>query len=161
MAARRHLIHPKLLRNLADFYPQTGTVQRLNAAQDTYGQPVEAWQLISSRLINIPCRVSPGGGSPGAVSEIKTAEQTYGRVTHRIALRGAYPEIDERMRFVSDGQAYDIQGVQTDPQTRSTYLDTEIVRGEPDTVTLASIPTLATDGDTIIVTDGGVGLWVV
>jgi hypothetical protein len=35
------------------------------------------------------------------------------------------------------------------------------VRGEPDTVTLASIPTLATDGDAIIVTDGGVGLWVV
>jgi hypothetical protein len=65
------------------------------------------------------------------------------------------------MRFVSDGQAYDIQGVQTDPQTRSTYLDTEIVRGELDTVTLASIPTLATDGDAIIATDGGVGLWVV
>jgi head-tail adaptor len=156
MAARSHLIHPKLLQNLTDFYPQTGTVQRLNAAQDTYGQPVEAWQLISSRLINIPCRVSPV-----AVSETDTAEQTYGTITHRIALRGAYPEVEERMRIVSDGQAYDIQGVQTDPQTRSTYLDTEIVRGEPDTVTLASIPTLATDSDAIIVTDGGVGLWVV
>lgn len=129
MVARRHLIHPKLLDNLADFYPQTGTVQRLNAAQDTYGQPVDAWQTING-LVNIPCRVSPV-----AVSETDTTEQTYGTITHRIALRGYYPGIDERMRFVSGGQAYDIQGVQSDPQSRSTYLDTEIVRGEPNTVT--------------------------
>lgn len=130
MDSRSHLIHPQLLLNLADFYPQVGTVQRLNAAQDTYGQPVEMWQTISG-LADIPCRVSPV-----SVSEANTAEQTYGTITHRVALRGYYPGIDERMRFVSGGQAYDIQGAQSDPQSRSTYLDTEIVRGEPNTVTL-------------------------
>jgi head-tail adaptor len=120
MAARRHLIHPDLLDNLADFYPQTGDVQRLNAAQDAWGQPTDTWQDF---LPSLACRISPV-----RATETETPEQTYGTITHRIALRGAYPEIEEQMRFVSGDLSYDIQGVQTDPQGRSTYLDTEVVR---------------------------------
>lgn len=116
------IIHPALLENLFNFYPDTCTIQTGTASRDAVGEKVYTWANVADH-VDIPCaRGTPGG------AEAEGSEQGYLVRTYRIALQGHYPTIAEGMRALySDGTAYDIERVRLDQQATLTYLDVEIV----------------------------------
>lgn len=116
------LIHPALLDQLDDFYPDTCTVQSGTLTRNAVGEKVYTWANVANH-VSIPCaRGQPSG------AESEGSEQAFLLRTYRIALQGYYPVITEGMRAVySDGTIYDIERVRLDQQATLTYLDVEIV----------------------------------
>lgn len=115
------IIHPDLMTALANFYPSVCTIQSKVDAADSFGQLTSTWSNLASHIA-IACRIAPNTGD-----ERETREQAFTRVTHRIALRGYYPSITDQMRVVSGGINYDIERVEHDGQSESTYLMVEQV----------------------------------
>lgn len=116
------LIHPALLDNLFNFYPDTCTIQTGTASRDASGEKSYSWANVADH-VDIPCaRGTPSG------AEAEGSEQGYLVRTYHIALQGYYPAITEGMRVVySDATVYDIERVRLDQQATLTYLDVEIV----------------------------------
>ncbi len=96
------LIHPGLLAELGDFFPDTCTIQTLSEEPDSSGELQPVWTDFADH-VDIPCSVSPAGGD-----EVRTDVQTYAVATHAISLQGHYPAITAAMRAIIDGEAYDI-----------------------------------------------------
>lgn len=115
------LIHANMLSSLGvDFYPSTCTIQQATESQDAAGQLIRTWANVSGH-VDIPCAVASVGGDE------REGNETYVLATHRIALRGYYPNITEAMRAVVSGVNYDIERVHHDSQGVSTYLDVQVI----------------------------------
>jgi head-tail adaptor len=120
-AVARGLFHPRLQAQLAArFYPSTAVIQTQAAGQDDWGQPNGAW---TTTLTGLACRIWPSKGS----SEPRSADQTITIATHRAGLNSYQPTITTAMRFVCDGETYNIIAVEPDSQHEQTYLNLEIV----------------------------------
>lgn len=116
------LTHTDLLKKLSNFYPDTCTIQQNGPTRDAHGQEIESWSNFAGH-VDLNCRIAPSGGR-----EFRRQNQTYLMSTHKIALKGNYPNINEKMRAVVNGVNYDILQVDHDGQDVSTNLLVELVR---------------------------------
>ena len=117
----RPLIAPGMFPRLYSFYPATVTIQEVAEPQNTYGEPVGNW-ADKTGYVDLDCRLAPSGGQ-----EVKMSDQTYAVSTHIIAIPDHYPGIDEKDRAVIGPETFDILLVESDGQSESTRLITEIV----------------------------------
>lgn len=117
------IVHPGRLTALADFFPQTVTVQQdAGTTTDAAGQQVRNWQDVAG-MTALPARISP----PGRQEEIRRPDGTVVVDAFIVALRGVY-ELTPRQRLVDgDGRVHDILAVDVDGQGTYTRLKTEIV----------------------------------
>jgi len=106
---------------LHEFYPVKVTIQVVTEPQDAYGAGVPSWAN-KPDYVELDCRLAPSGGT-----EVKLPNQTYAVSTHIIAITGHYPLIDEKDRAIIGAETFDILLVESDGQSESTRLVTEIV----------------------------------
>lgn len=114
------LVSPNLLSSLTTFYPDTVTIQSATVARGAAGSEVKAWADVTG-LVNIPCAIAPLSVTRDTSTlEVRAALQTYGVITHHMALQGLYTGIDNTMQAVSGGITYDITGVEHDSHSAMT-----------------------------------------
>ena len=124
MANQLGIVHPGLLASLAtNFYPSVCTIQAATQSLDALGQVVRTWADLAGH-IGLACALAE---PPPSGEETETTAQSYVRRRKRVALNGLYASITELHRAVVDGVAYDIERVSQDSQSKTTYLDVEIV----------------------------------
>lgn len=118
----RTLIHSRLLSNLANFYPDTGTVQEKDPTQNSYGEESPGWTDLAGH-VDLSCAIAsmPNG------SETKRPDGTIAIHVRRAALAGIYEDVLPKMQFVADSVAYNILSVQHDSRSKTTYLTLERV----------------------------------
>lgn len=122
MANPQGLVHPQMLERLRpNFYPSSCTVQAATTVANSFGELIKSWSNLPDH-VNLACRVAPTSGR-----EQRSQEQLYSVHQWTIGLAGHYPGISETMRAVVNGQAYDIEAVQHDGQSKTTRLLTRIV----------------------------------
>ena len=121
MASSSPLIHPSLLARLWRFYPSTVTIQQYTAVQNTYGEEVKTWANLAGH-IDLDCSKAAAGGR-----EVKRPDGTIAVSPWRIAIAGIYASITPKMHAVLGGVTFDILDVQHDSQSKTTYLDCEVV----------------------------------
>jgi len=122
--ATRDLFHPRMLMALRDFYPSRCTIQVATSSQDSHGQERPTWATLKDHG-SLPCAIGPSGGQ-----EVERRDQTYARTTHRIALQGHSPLIDETMQAVVDDAPYTIVLVEHDSHSQGTSLLVELVQAQ-------------------------------
>ena len=117
------LVHPKLTEHLTrttgGHFPDTGAVQK-KVVTNTRGNPSNAWSNVSG-LASIRCTISAARG-PSSADERRGVSYTYAESTHEALLDGDYTIAALDHRFLSDGIAYDILGVEKDSQGITTRL---------------------------------------
>ena len=117
------LIHPRLLETIQrDFFPQTCRIEQASKSRNTAGEEVDTWVAVPG-WESIPCRKSAAGGG-----EQRTNNQVYLDATDRILLAGQFNGLNEKMRAVVDGQAYDILLPEPDSEGLTTRLLVRFVR---------------------------------
>lgn len=116
MAFGAVLIDPRLLANLALFFPSYCTVQSVTLSSNTFGEVVETWANVSG-IVSVGCRIAPA-----TQVEPKNTELGYAIATHTAVLKGNYA-ISPAMRATIDSITYDITGVAYDDQAVQTRLD--------------------------------------
>lgn len=122
----RPLIHPRLLGSVGDQrYPSAASLFIVIDGRDAYGQPTnqEEIPVVGVDVSAIECRIAPV-----SASEPRSADQTISIATHRVALRGSYPQIEATWRVHIDGVGYNILSVDHDGNHQSTYLNVELVQ---------------------------------
>lgn len=116
------VIHKHVLVALGNFFPARCTVQVGVETQNELGEVQTAWQNLAGHVA-IPCRIMPQLGR-----EVKVHSRTYYVGTHRVALKGFFPQITPKMRALLGGQTFDILLVEYDSQNMMTYLGLELVQ---------------------------------
>ncbi len=126
MATRPPLIHPKMLERLDLFYDKTCTIKYdpdLEDSYDEHGQPQPNYVNFPEH-VDLDCAISPDGGR-----EVKNSEMTYTVSTHKISLKGNFPNIKGNMIAVVAGKSYNILLPEVDSRSKTTRLSVEIVEG--------------------------------
>lgn len=124
MANNLGIVHPGLLGSLAtNFYPSACTIQRATESRDSFGQVSLSWANLAGH-VDLACSVAE---PPPTGEEVETTEQSYVRRSKRVALAGSYTSITEEDRAVIGGVNYDIERVSQDSQTKTTYLDVQVI----------------------------------
>lgn len=124
MANTLGVVHPGLMAKLATrFYPSSCTIQEASESRDGFGAISRTWSNLSGH-VSIACSVAE---PPPEGEEIERTEQSYVVTRKRIALNGSYTSITEQHRAVVGGVNYDIERVRHDSQTKTTYLDVQVV----------------------------------
>lgn len=114
------IVSPDMLPALSAFYPSTVTIQSSTVTRGAAGSEIKAWADVTG-LVDIPCTIAPLSVTRDtSTAEVRTALQTYGVITHHMSLQGHYLGITAEMQAVSDGQAYDITGVEQDSHATMT-----------------------------------------
>lgn len=116
----RPLTDSRMLEQLADFFPQTCTIQEAIESVNSSGDVIQTW---SDFLTDIPCRKAAAGGS-----ENKRPNMTYSIYNFIILLRGYYDTITNKMRAKMGSTYYDILIIEHDAQGEMTRLTVELVR---------------------------------
>lgn len=117
------LIHPRMMDSLTrDFFPHVCRIDAKTVTQDASGHETPTWQAVSG-WEEIACRKAPLSGN-----EQRTGNQTYLEATEKIILVGQYAGMNETMRAVVDGQAYDILVVEPDSEGVNTRLMVRLSR---------------------------------
>jgi len=115
----RTIVDPRLLETMADYFPSLCTIQEDVGIEDAHGMIAEDWQTFAGHA-DIPCAVAATGGQ-----EVKQTDQTYVVANFKVALRGFYETITEKMRAVVTGAnagTYDILLVESSSHSRATRL---------------------------------------
>lgn len=105
-----------------DFLSQRGVIQQATKTQSTTGQEKQEWADVPG-WTNIPCRKSGMGGG-----ERRSQAQKYLDATDVALLSGVFNGLNEEMRFVLNGEAFDILRVEPDSEGITTRLILRIVR---------------------------------
>lgn len=117
------MFDPGRLTYLADFYPDTCTIEEPVSVALSGGEKHITGYVAFAGHSNLPCAVGrPSGGE----QKLREANPTI--TSHRIALRGYYPAIKREMRGVVSGQAYDILAIEHDQHRTQTYLGCEVAK---------------------------------
>ena len=116
----RPLTDPRMLEQLADFFPQTCTIQAATETQNSAGDVVLTWV---DHLIDLPCRITAAGGS-----ENRRPNITYSIDNFIVLLRDYYDTITNEMRVKMGSTYYDILVPECDAQNEMTRLTVELVR---------------------------------
>ena len=123
MGIERRVFDPGRLPALAAFFPSSCTIEEPVFLTLAGGEKHITGYVPLAGHVDLPCAVGrPAGG------EQKLREATPVITTHRIALRGHYPDITPEMRAVVTGTAYDILAVDHDQHETQTYLGCEIAK---------------------------------
>jgi head-tail adaptor len=109
-----------MLEQLADFFPQTCTIQVATESVDSYGGVTQTW---SDFLTDLPCRKAAAGGS-----ENRRPNMTYSIDNFIVLLRDYYDTITNEMRVKNGSTYYNILLVEHDAQDETTRLTVEIVK---------------------------------
>jgi head-tail adaptor len=109
-----------MLEQLADFFPQTCTIQAATEMQNSASDVVLTWV---DHLIDLPCRIIAAGGS-----ENRRPNITYSIDNFIVLLRDYYDTITNEMRVKNGSIYYNILLVEHDAQDEMTRLTTEIVK---------------------------------
>lgn len=116
------------------FFPSTGTVQRNSETTfGSLGHSVPNWVDLEGHT-NIGCRIAPINQPTPTGGEQRREAVSISVGTHHIALQAYYPAITDQMRFVVDGQAYNILRAEPDGNHAYTRLKTEIVQALGETL---------------------------
>ena len=113
------VVHPGLLASLTTYhYPDTVTIQRNQPINDSAGQPIAAWGDYAGHT-DLPCRIAP---EQAFSREARSDSQIYGVHAWDLSIAAYYATINETMRAVVGGVAYDIELVQPDGNSKTTHL---------------------------------------
>lgn len=122
------IIHPKLTERLTrttdGFFPSTGAVQEKTETNDR-GNPSQSWANVAG-LDAIRCSIAPARG-PSSADERRSESHTYAESTHEALLDGDYTIASLDHRFLSEGIAYNILGVEKDSHAATTRLFLRLV----------------------------------
>ena len=120
MTTRAPLIDPHMLDQLADFFPQTCTIQVATETLNSVGDVTLAW---TDYAVDLPCRITAAGGS-----ENRRPNMTYSIDNFIVLLRDYYDTITNEMRVKNGSTYYNILLVEHDAQSEMTRLTVEIVK---------------------------------
>ena len=112
----RTIVDPRFAEQMSDFFPSTCEIQEDLGTENDYGEIVHDWQPLTGHTA-IACSHGPSKGK-----EVKQPDQTYVVSNYTIELQGQYLGINEAMRAVVDGIAYDILLVQASSHGRLTRI---------------------------------------
>jgi hypothetical protein len=119
------VIDPRMLDALHRFFPATATIlEPTITVRSGTGEPVDGQAV--PRHVDVPCSVTVDQSSRRG--ELHHSDGTVVRNPRRIALRGHFPDVTERMRATVGGVTFDILAVEHDSQGKTTYLAVEEVR---------------------------------
>ena len=118
----RPLTDPRMLEQLADFFPQTCTIQVATETQNSVGDVIFAWADYAGH-VDLPCRITAAGGS-----ENRRPNMTYSIDNFIVLLSDYYDTITNKMRVKNGSTYYNILLVEHDAQNEMTRLTTEIVK---------------------------------
>jgi head-tail adaptor len=114
-----------MLVYIGEFFPSICVIQEPPTAKDAYGQIVTSvdddWTAVVG-LESIPCLLGPL-----SANERQRLTGVVATATHRIALRGVYSAITQKMRAEVSGEHWSILGVVSDSQSTYTRLLVEQV----------------------------------
>ena len=117
----RALVHPRLMANIANHYPDSCTVQSSTPSRGSAGSVTLSWANLAGH-VNAPCSVGPVSLSLPNIQEFKRENNTPVIASHHIALRGHYPAVTATMRAIVSGHTYDILAVEHDSHGMTTRL---------------------------------------
>ena len=124
------LVHPRMLAtdfsDLSDFFSSLCTIQEGASADNAYGEEVLTWRDKAGH-IDLPCTIAPVELQIRDKGEKKKEYGTYVVASHHVTIAGDYPLIQEKMRAVVNGTAYDILLVEWDSQSETTRLACRLV----------------------------------
>ena len=115
----RPILDPRFAETLAAYFPSLCTIEQDEGVEDENGMIVPDWQTFVGHA-DIPCAVASSGGQ-----EVKQPNQTYVVANFKIALRGSYQTITEKMRAVVTGPnagTYDVLLVEGSSHEKLTRL---------------------------------------
>ena len=119
------LIHPRMLAtdfsDLSDFFPSLVTIQEGAVAYDDWGEEELTWGDKAGH-VDLPCTIAPVELQVRDKGEKKKEYGTYAIGSHHVTIAGYYPDIQEKMRAVVNGTAYDILLAEWDSQSETTRL---------------------------------------
>ena len=104
----RTIFDPRMMAELADYFPSLCTIQTPTSEEDASGAIIEGWEDFADH-VDIPCAHGPNKGI-----EVKQSDQTYVISNYTLSLRGYYPTITEVMQAVVDSVEYEILLAQSD-----------------------------------------------
>jgi len=116
----RALTDSRMLDQLADFFPQTCTIQVATETQNSVGDVIQSW---SDYAVDLPCRIVAAGGS-----ENRRPNITYSIDNFIVLLRDYYDTITNKMRVKNGSTYYNILLPEHDAQNEMTRLTVEIVK---------------------------------
>ena len=117
----RAIFDPRMLEELADYFPSLCTIQEDLGTEDASGSIIPSWTDFAGHD-DLPCAHGPNKGR-----EVKLANQTYVVSNYTISLRGYYPTITAKMRAVVDSVAFEILLPQSDSHGVTTRILTSEV----------------------------------
>lgn len=113
----RSIVHPRLMERLGPhFQKQTCTIQVNTPTQTSSGASVPDWNDLPDH-VDLTCTIAPI-----TASERRQINMTVADATHLVGLDGYYPLILAEHSIVSDGQRYDVTGVEHGSQHALTQL---------------------------------------
>ena len=118
----RPLTDPRMMEQLADFFPQTCTIQVATETQNSVGDVIFAWADYAGH-VDLPCRITAAGGS-----ENRRPNITYSIDNFIVLLRDYYDTITNKMCVKNGSTYYNILLVEHDAQDEMTRLTVEIVK---------------------------------
>ena len=117
----RPMFDRRMLEHLSRFFPSTLRVEATFNTTDAMGSPVEEWELVED-LAFVPCSIAPFNDIIPISGERKLENMNYNTATHRITLKGYYPQITTKMTVVFDDTRHNILGVEHDSHDRTTRI---------------------------------------
>jgi head-tail adaptor len=118
----RALTDSRMMEQLADFFPQTCTIQTLTETKNSVGDVIFT-PVDYPAHIDLACRITAAGGS-----ENRRPNMTYSIDNFIVLLRDYYDTITNKMRVKNGSTYYNILLVEHDAQNEMTRLTVEIVK---------------------------------
>ena len=112
------------LSHLAAYFPETGSVKRDVPAAQTGVLNSPRGVVPADVVFSVKCQIAP-------LSADEMAQSTGSAYasTHRITLRGFFPQANAGCYFVAaDGTRYNVKGARADATKTLTVLDCELVK---------------------------------
>ncbi len=123
----RPMFDPRMLNRLSGFFPSTVRIISRTNEPDSMGSPVNDDVVLYE---DIPCVIAPFNDIIPISGERQLEQYTYDTTTHRITLKGYYPEVTAKMLAVTSTEpfvSYNILGVEHDSHSYTTRLIVNVV----------------------------------
>jgi hypothetical protein len=117
----RPMFDPRMLDRLSKFFPSQVTIVTPDNVPDSMGSPVVTDEIV---LEGIPCVRAPFNDIIPISGERQLEMYTYDTATHRITLKGYFPQITTKMIAImlDDNLRYNILGVEHDSHHQTTRM---------------------------------------
>lgn len=118
---KRPMFDPRMLDRLSVFFPSTVAVMEFIEEPDSMGSPIYEYTVVED-LGFIPCAIAPFNDIIPISGERKLENLSYNTATHRITLKGYYPQITTKMVLIFEEKQHNILGIEFDSHQTSTRI---------------------------------------